>query len=108
MKTKLRAFAALSVIEIAAGMTAALGQVAPAASSSALSADDRCGTLASLHLDQVEIESAKAQPAVGPQKERLICAYPAEPVLRPGADPDKAASYSCRTPSAAAKTKAPE
>jgi feruloyl esterase len=29
--------------------------------------------------------------------ERLHCAYPAEPVLRSGADVDRATSYTCRT-----------
>lgn len=31
-----------------------------------------------------------------PERQRLICAYPTRAVLQPGADPDKAASYSCR------------
>lgn len=31
-----------------------------------------------------------------PEKQRLICAYPAHAVLQPGADPDKASSYDCR------------
>jgi hypothetical protein len=34
----------------------------------------------------------------GPEKQRLICAYPGRAVSSPGADPDKAASYSCRAP----------
>jgi feruloyl esterase len=33
-----------------------------------------------------------------PHFERLFCAYPAVPVLRAGADRDKAASYTCRMP----------
>lgn len=36
--------------------------------------------------------------AQGPEKQRLICAYPARAVLTPGADPDSAASYTCRPP----------
>lgn len=35
-------------------------------------------------------------PATGPEKQRLLCAYPARDVLQPGADPDKASSYSCQ------------
>ena len=40
-------------------------------------------------------------PEAKPEKQRLLCAYPAEAVLAPGADPDKAASYSCRVASRA-------
>ena len=40
--------------------------------------------------------------AAKPERQRLLCAYPAEAVLKPGADPDQASSYSCR----AAKAKA--
>lgn len=36
-------------------------------------------------------------PATVPEKQRLLCAYPAKAVLQPGADPDQAASYACRT-----------
>ena len=35
-------------------------------------------------------------PAAKPEKQRLLCAYPAEATLKPGADPDQAVSYSCR------------
>ena len=35
--------------------------------------------------------------AKGPEKQRLICAYPARAQLRKGGDPDQAASYQCRT-----------
>ena len=31
-----------------------------------------------------------------PERQRLVCAYPARAVLRQGADPDKAVSYECR------------
>jgi Tannase and feruloyl esterase len=31
----------------------------------------------------------------GPERQRLMCAWPRKDVLTPGADPDKAASYSC-------------
>lgn len=31
------------------------------------------------------------------RSERLICAYPAKAMLRPGADPEQASSYSCRS-----------
>lgn len=38
-------------------------------------------------------------PMSGPEKQRLICAYPATAVLqRPNADPDVASSYTCRAP----------
>jgi hypothetical protein len=37
-------------------------------------------------------------PAKGPEKERLICAYPAKAVLGAGGDPDKASSYMCKAP----------
>lgn len=33
-----------------------------------------------------------------PAGERLLCAYPRVPALRPGADPEVAASYQCRPP----------
>jgi feruloyl esterase len=33
----------------------------------------------------------------GPAKERLLCAWPKHAVLHPGADPDRAASYSCQS-----------
>jgi Tannase and feruloyl esterase len=33
--------------------------------------------------------------APGPEKQRLLCAYPSTAVLRPGADPEAATSYSC-------------
>ena len=32
-----------------------------------------------------------------PERQRLVCAYPKRDVLKPGADPDKAASYECRS-----------
>ena len=35
-------------------------------------------------------------PATGPERQRLLCAYPAKAVLNTGADPDKAASYRCQ------------
>ncbi|MCE7797148.1 tannase/feruloyl esterase family alpha/beta hydrolase [Sphingobium sufflavum] len=35
------------------------------------------------------------RPATGPEKQRLLCAYPAKAVLNEGADPDKATSYRC-------------
>lgn len=35
-------------------------------------------------------------PETKPERQRLLCAYPAEAVLAPGGDPDKASSYSCR------------
>lgn len=38
-------------------------------------------------------------PESKPEKQRLICAYPAKAVLKPGADPDAAASYACRAAS---------
>ena len=38
-----------------------------------------------------------------PQRQRLICAYPARAELRPEADPDKADSYSCQAPAAQAR-----
>ncbi len=44
-------------------------------------------------------------PATQPEKQRLLCTYPATAVLKPGADPDKAASYSCRS-AALSKTRA--
>jgi feruloyl esterase len=37
-----------------------------------------------------------AAPSQGTVKERLLCAYPAQPTLRPVSDPDKAASYTCK------------
>jgi hypothetical protein len=40
-------------------------------------------------------------PATGPERERLLCVYPAKAVLRQGGDPDKASSYNCQTASAA-------
>jgi feruloyl esterase len=40
---------------------------------------------------------AMAMKPGGPERQRLICAYPAHAALRPGADPDKAASYDCRS-----------
>jgi feruloyl esterase len=33
--------------------------------------------------------------ASGPERQRLLCAWPKKAVLQPGADPDKAASYTC-------------
>jgi hypothetical protein len=36
------------------------------------------------------------QPSRGPARKRLRCAWPATSVLRPGSDPDKAESYSCK------------
>ena len=41
-----------------------------------------------------------------PIKQRLICAYPAEAVLRPGADADQAASYTCRATKVAGRVEA--
>ena len=35
-------------------------------------------------------------PEAKPERQRLLCAYPGEAVLTPGADPDKAASYHCQ------------
>jgi feruloyl esterase len=35
-------------------------------------------------------------PYTAPEKERLLCAYPARDEIRPGADPDRASSYNCR------------
>ena len=35
-------------------------------------------------------------PTSGPEKQRLICAYPAKAVLKNDADPDQASSYDCR------------
>jgi feruloyl esterase len=35
-------------------------------------------------------------PAMGPERQRLLCAYPAKAVFKAGADPDKASSYSCQ------------
>jgi Tannase and feruloyl esterase len=32
------------------------------------------------------------------EKQRLLCAYPSEAMLQPGADPDKASSYTCVQP----------
>lgn len=40
-------------------------------------------------------------PESKPEKQRLICAYPAKAVLKPGADPDAAVSYSCHMASTA-------
>jgi len=40
-----------------------------------------------------EISAGKTP--VGPPMERLHCAYPAEPVLKPGADVNSASSYTC-------------
>lgn len=37
------------------------------------------------------------------QKQRLLCPYPTEAVLRPGEDRDRAASYQCRPPAAGAR-----
>lgn len=37
-------------------------------------------------------------PATKPERERSLCAYPGKAVLRSGADPDKASSYTCREP----------
>lgn len=34
--------------------------------------------------------------AAGPERQRLLCAWPGKAVLTPGQDPAKAASYSCR------------
>ena len=42
---------------------------------------------------------AMAMHPEAPQRERLLCAYPARSVLRPEADPDKASSYSCQVSS---------
>jgi feruloyl esterase len=39
-------------------------------------------------------------PEAKPERQRLLCAYPAQAVLRDGADPDQAASYACQLPSA--------
>ncbi len=33
--------------------------------------------------------------ASGPERQRLLCAFPRKAVLKPGADPDQASSYSC-------------
>ena len=40
-------------------------------------------------------------PSTGPERQRLLCAYPAKAVLHSGDDPDKASSYSCQTAGAA-------
>jgi hypothetical protein len=37
-------------------------------------------------------------PQIAPEKQRLLCAYPARAVLRTGTNPDAAASYSCLLP----------
>lgn len=37
-------------------------------------------------------------PIARPERQRLLCAWPAKPVLRPGTNPDLAASYTCTTP----------
>lgn len=39
-------------------------------------------------------------PQSKPERQRLLCAYPARAVLRTGGDPDLAASYSCAAPGA--------
>jgi feruloyl esterase len=36
-------------------------------------------------------------PASVPERQRLLCAWPTKAVLKPGADPDQASSYSCRS-----------
>jgi len=41
------------------------------------------------------IAGMTGMPATGPEKQRLICAYPATAVLSPGGDPDMASSYQC-------------
>jgi len=33
--------------------------------------------------------------APGPERQRLLCAWPKRAVLKAGEDPDKAASYNC-------------
>jgi hypothetical protein len=38
-----------------------------------------------------------------PQQQRLLCAYPAEALLKPGANPDKASSYACQVRREAAR-----
>jgi hypothetical protein len=38
-------------------------------------------------------------PEAKPERQRLLCAYPLQSVLLPGADPDKASSYTCRSTS---------
>jgi hypothetical protein len=40
-------------------------------------------------------------PETGPERQRLLCAYPSKAVLRSGGDPDKASSYSCQPASGA-------
>jgi len=40
-------------------------------------------------------------PAPTPERQRLLCAFPAMAVLEPGGDPDQASSYRCRLGSAA-------
>ncbi len=42
------------------------------------------------------IAGMTGMPATGPEKQRLICAYPAKAVLSPDGDPDKASSYQCK------------
>jgi hypothetical protein len=37
------------------------------------------------------------RPDAGPEKQRLICAFPGKAVLTPGGDPDMASSYTCRS-----------
>jgi Tannase and feruloyl esterase len=34
--------------------------------------------------------------APGPERQRLLCAWPKKAILKAGADPDQAASYSCQ------------
>jgi hypothetical protein len=41
---------------------------------------------------------ALATPTNEPKKERLLCAYPTQALLQPGANPDKASSYHCVAP----------
>jgi pimeloyl-ACP methyl ester carboxylesterase len=40
-------------------------------------------------------------PTTGPERQRLLCAWPGKAVLKSGGDPDKAASYSCQPASTA-------
>ena len=40
-------------------------------------------------------------PATAPERQRLLCAYPAKAQLQPGGNPDQASSYTCRLRSTA-------
>jgi feruloyl esterase len=35
-------------------------------------------------------------PAMGPERQRLLCPWPSKEALQPGGDPDQATSYTCQ------------